>query len=343
MFVLPLLPALGELRRKWDAEPLDVIQKHAGEVRYFAHGFRSYLEPLQQPLRRCVEGGSMGSGRLKNGEDYLLLGYDTGASLREVAKLKDSICRLVIAAGTDVTLPSGLNFLKEVYAAGSLVGGEGNTYRAILAEQAIHLEPNSRTMRWAHAGGYFRADRGCTLYGRVSSDREIVLQSGCTFQRLHAPRIVMGCACEMRRESTTPPVSARRPAELLLPRRLVDGDLEIRAGAAVEENIIARGDLRIGPGSTVHGSVKGNQSVVVEEGARIEGSLVSSGALRIGLRCQIGGPVLAERQIEIGAGSVCGTADAPTTVSSPIVQAMEGTLFFGSLWAREEGRVVTRK
>ena len=38
MFMLPLLPALVELRRKSDALPLSVVQQNAGEISVSRHG-----------------------------------------------------------------------------------------------------------------------------------------------------------------------------------------------------------------------------------------------------------------------------------------------------------------
>jgi hypothetical protein len=342
LFLAPLLPAFGELRRKRDARPLEVIQKYSGDIAHFARGFRSYVALLQEPLRQCVETRTTGRGRLKNGEEYVLLGDDRQAFANAV-NVRGSTCRWLIAAGIDVTLPNDLNFAKEVYAAKSVVSGERNSFRAILCDQDIHLRQDGETMRWAHAGGQFRVDARCNLYGRASSDREIVLAKDCTFQRLHAPRIVLGSACCEKAESTV--VAATEincePAALL-GRRLIEGDVEVRPGERVGENIVARGRLHIGAGARMLGSVKGHKSVVLDGGVEVAGSVISSGELRLGPGCQIGGPVLAEHQIEIASGTVCGTPNLPTTVSSPLIEATEGTVFFGTMWARETGRVVAR-
>ncbi|MGH9736239.1 MAG: hypothetical protein ACRD8A_16830 [Candidatus Acidiferrales bacterium] len=337
LLAIPLLPAIDELLRKRDAKPLEVIQKHAGDITYFARGFRSYLAPLLERLRQCTETRSNGWGRLKNGEEYLLLGDDRQSFIR-AARLHGPTCEWLVAAGTNVTFPNGLTFAKEIYSAKPLVSGERNAFRAILCDEDVHLRRGSETMRWAHAVGRFRADCGCGLYGRVSSDREILLSSGCTFQRLHAPHIVLGSAPDERPANREPASNVTHP----LARRLIDGDFEIRPGEVMPENLVARGTLRIGAGARMLGSAKGHRSVVLEEKAVVCGSLISSGELYISRDCRIGGPILAERRIEISSGTVCGMPEAPTTVSSPVVHATEGSSFHGTLWARETGRVVAR-
>ena len=64
--------------------------------------------------------------------------------------------------------------------------------------------------------------------------------------------------------------------------------------------------------------------------------------MHIGTNCRIGGPVLAERGMVIESGTHCGTAGMPTTVSTLAIELEEGVLVFGTIWARNEGRVVRR-
>jgi hypothetical protein len=340
LLALPLLPALDELRRKRDAKPLEVIQKHAGDIAHFARVFRGYIAPLQERLRECVDARTTGWGRLKNGEEYVLLGDDRQPFVK-AANFRGSTCPWLIAAGIDVMLPDGLDFAKEIYAAKSLTAGERNAFRAILCDEDIRLRAGSESIRWVHANGQLCVESDCRLYGRVSSEREIVLAPGCTFQRLHAPRIVMAQPCS---ENCTPAdvfeSAGNSERKKPLPRRLVGGDLRVRPGEIVGENLVARGPLHIGAGARMLGGVKGHKSVVLEESVEVCGSLISSGELYVGPRCKIGGPLLAEHHVHISSGTSCGTRNFPTTVSSQLVEAMEGTVFFGTVWARDMGWVV---
>jgi len=65
IFVLPLLPALIELRLKRDAHPLNVIQQYAGEIRHFSYGFRVYIGDLLEPLEKCVVSGTAMKGAMR--------------------------------------------------------------------------------------------------------------------------------------------------------------------------------------------------------------------------------------------------------------------------------------
>jgi cytoskeletal protein CcmA (bactofilin family) len=344
LLALPLLPAIDELRRKRDALPLNVIQQYSGDIRHFANGFRNYIDGLQQSLRECVALGKNMTGQLRDGDEYLLLGQGDAGSVSSLGKIEDRTCPLVIIAGSDTVLPGDLTFAKEIYAAGRLLGGEGNTYRAILGEKDVHILRGGTVLRWAHAVGPFRADHDCDLYGRISSDREIDLQAGCRFRRLNAPRITMQFADETGGDDPNA-FSDRRMNSMRehpLARRLIEGDLGIEPGEVITENVVVRGKLLIGAGARVLGNVKSHQHMFVDAGVVVEGSLISASTMHLGPRCRVFGPVLAEHAIGIESGTQCGSPESPTTVNAPIIDIEEGSVVFGTLWARAEGRVVPR-
>ena len=344
LFMIPMLPAIFELRLKQDAQPLNVVQQYAGDIRHFAHRFGDYVQRLSPLLEDCAATGTNSTTKLPGGDECLLLGRNsTGSAIP--AGPKALTCALVIIAAADLALPDEMTFLKEIYVAEKLIGGEGNTYRAVLGEKDIFLGPSSKVMRWAHAAGAFHASRECDLYGRVSSDRQIVLQSGCVFQRLNAPRIITGSDDSVFSPPNAPfsasPGSDRSPS-MPVERRVFQGDFQIGAGDVVAGDIVARGNVHIGEGATLLGSVKGNKELVIERGAFVGGSLISAGNMRIGPGCRIHGPVIAERGMIIASDTQCGGKEAPTTVSAPQIHVEEGILVFGTLWARDFGQVVPR-
>ena len=335
MFAVPLLPAVLELHRRSDATPLSIIQQHAGEIRYFADSFRTYIKTLEPTLQSCLLSGRTARGTMLDGIDYLVLGHGEEAQALLV-KLQKEPFPAIIASASDLRLPSDVSFSKDIYSAGRLVGGRRNTYRAMLAEKDIQLPSGSTVMRWSHSVGGFKAGRDCKLFGRVSSDSGIALAVGCRFSRLNAPRISLGKRVVASPSLNTDP---SLPAAST-PRVLRQGNFAIPAGEVFRGNLVVRGKLCIGAGVRVCGSVKAENVMVVEEGVSVEGSLTCGSAMRIGPRCSIRGPVIAERSVILQTGTRCGTPQIPTTVSAPHIEAEEGVEVFGTLWAREEGQVV---
>ena len=335
LLVLPLVPAMSEFRLQSDASPLSVIQQHAGDIRFFADGFRQYISVVEPTRQQCLASGFSATVVMPDGEQCLVLGKCEGEFAPPLHEGTD-MCSTVIVAGSDLHLGSGINFSKDIYAKGNFVGGENNRYRAILGDQDIHLRSSSTVMRWVHAVGRVVADEDCTLYGRISSAAGARLSAGCSFLRVNAPRIEIGDSANLKDPSSS------RPASQITQRLLHDGDFEIAPGETFHGNLVVRGGLRIGAGAGVCGSVKCDREMVIDDGATVLGSVISRNLVRIGSRCMIHGPVISERAVMVQSGTRLGSEEIPTTVSAPQIEIEEGVLVFGTLWARELGQVVTR-
>ncbi len=115
MFMLPLVPAIVELRRKSDAQPLKVVQQNAGEIRHFANSFRDYIKEIEPAIQRCFTDGTTATGTLANGEEYVVLGRADEPLLRALEQ-RDALHPVVITAGVDLTMPADATFSKEIYA-----------------------------------------------------------------------------------------------------------------------------------------------------------------------------------------------------------------------------------
>ena len=336
LFLLPLVPGILELRQKNDAQPLTVVQQHAGEIRFFADGFRSYLKGLQPILELCSKVGETTFGVMPDGTEYIVLAG--GDSALQLPRTEPShSCELMIASASDLVLPSDMQFSKDLYAVGSLIGGENDIYRAALAEKDIYLGQNSTVMRWIHAAGQVRVSQGCRLYGRVSSDQGISLNQDCSFLRLNAPFIATESADVSPGAADSEFSTMSGPVP---PRTLHDGDLEIPDGQELHGNLVVRGKLRVGNGTRIHGSVKSEKELVLGSNVQIEGSLMSGTSIQIGSGCRVHGPVIAEHSMQVQSGAHCGNSHSPTTVSAPEIELESGVIVWGTLWAREQGRVV---
>jgi hypothetical protein len=339
MFMLPLVPALVELKRKSDALPLNVIQQHAGEIRHFANSFRIYIQALQPALQQCVASGATASGTLPDGVQYLALDRCENSQTLPIQQ-PGTICPVTIAAASDIAVPPDTTFVRDIYAGGRFRGGDNNSYRAILGEKDVVLGRNSRVTRWVHAVGEFAADLGCGLSGRVSSDSSIRLQTACSFLRLNAPRIETGPARSEEDSLAPNPEDHEVEGPETVQRFLYDGNFEVQAGELITGNIVARGKLRIGTGARIQGSVKSVGDMIIETGVSVQGSVISGKQMHIGPDCILHGPIVAERLLLIASRTRCGSLSHPTTVSAPRMKVEEGVAVFGTLWAREHGEVV---
>jgi cytoskeletal protein CcmA (bactofilin family) len=120
----------------------------------------------------------------------------------------------------------------------------------------------------------------------------------------------------------------------------MDGDHEIGPGEVITGSVVSRGRLLIRSGAKIHGSVKSHHELILEPDVIVDGSVISASKMTIGYNCLLHGPIIAERQMTIAAGTRCGSSTQPTTISSPRIDIEEGVVVFGTIWARDYGRVV---
>lgn len=347
LFLLPLAPALLEWLRPSDAAPLNVVREYDGQIRHFASSFQRFVKTQLQPfLDQAVSDGAQVEGNLPNGVSLIAL--PNNGKLRQVGQETNTreTPQLILGAG-DLMLPSSHIFSGEIYADGALCGGSGLILRAALATGNIRLGAETYVLRWLHADGTAMLGKNSRLYGRVSAGQQLLLGSGCHFGRMYAPRIEFSPLIPPAPASQFQTLHRRKALEVPdhvrssgIGRWLVRGDLVVADDTWHRGHLIASADLRVGAGAFITGSVKGNRNVLLNAGSRVHGSVVAGARVIMERNSQAMGPIVAEDIVEIGAGCVVGTPGHPTTITAPRIRIAPGAVVHGSIWAREEGKVL---
>ncbi|MBV9086384.1 MAG: polymer-forming cytoskeletal protein, partial [Acidobacteriaceae bacterium] len=215
---------------------------------------------------------------------------------------------------------------------------ENNVMRAVLGERDIFLGQESRVMRWLHAGNDAYISRGSAVYGRLSAEHAVYLWPGCTFERVHAPRVACVWGDAGFPIARTTVISNCSRLDMPIRRWRVAGDFQLQPGEELAGNIVGDGNVCIGQDCRLQGAVKSHGRAVVSSGAEVDGSIVSITDVEIVGDSFVRGPVLAEGEISIGAGAQIGAPNMPTTVSARRIRIAPGALVHGTVWARESGR-----
>jgi predicted acyltransferase (DUF342 family) len=339
LLALPVTPALYELWKRADATPLPT-SRHDGRIANFAEAFRSKLRPLLPQLEMCRNPHSISRTSIE-GMEVLLVGRD---DFDFDPRLTDGVAAVMLSEAA--LIPPGYVVEADVYTSIGLDLGERAALRAALCEGDIILGENSAVLRWLHADGSIFLRRGSTAYGRLSAGRSLRLEPGCGFERMSAPQIItvdpdqgntipLGhSACE-----SEPNIDVRDMFTSSRPRLRIQGDFVLPAGETLNANVIATGELHIGPGARLFGSTKSYKDTVIGQDACVHGSIVSGGTMHLAPRCFVVGPLMAEGDVLIARGSRVGGPDALTTISSSGVQIAAGCQLHGTVWARVRGSV----
>ena len=341
MVAVPLLPVAFELRRRQDAAPLPT-RTDDGHIENFAASFVARLEPLADLIAECALAGSTRLVSLADGSKALLLGSPTALGELRVLTRRNHITAAIFC-WEGRTLPGAEQITTDVYSAGDLETGPGCGFRALYCRGSAHLGPHTSIFRWVHASDVLSFGKGSELYGRASSAHSLHLAMGCRFERVHAPAVLIGCDAlpsELQRPSH---YAGRSIMDIKLGRVLAGGDFRLDCGDVLQGHVIAAGSVWLGAGSRVLGSLKSRHHAHIGRGSEIQGAVVSSTGLDVAGASHIRGPVIAEGELTIGPETQIGSPEAPTSVSAPRIRMAPGSVVYGTLWARDEGRVDEEK
>jgi predicted acyltransferase (DUF342 family) len=350
LLVLPVTPALMELRKRRDATPLPT-GRDDGKVTHFADSFRARLEPLRPALHQC-HSRRENSRVQADGMEVLLVGGDGFDFDRSLLQNVD-----VVMCSVPAFIPAGRVIEADVYAEGTLDVAEGVALRAALALGDIIIEQNSHVLRWLHARGSVYIRRGSSAQSRVSADQSIFLERGSAFQRIHAPLIFTMDTDEEDRPLPHEggefiPMSARHrkigteaqpgpDSELFAarPRMRVQGDFVLPAGESLKANVICTGKLHLERGSRFFGNAKSYGNTVIEDDACMHGSLACGDTAYLGPRSFVAGPIMAEQEVFMAGGARAGQPGRLTTIAACKAAIAPGCSIHGTLWARVQGIV----
>lgn len=353
LLVVPVTPALYELRRRRDANPL-LTSRHDGRIKNLAESFQSRLQPFREEWERCRAKEEI-VRRRRDGIAVLLVGrekFDFDSGLSEAKERIDAVmCARAF-------IPCGRVVDADVSSFGDLHLGQGAVLRAGLVSGDIILDPGSSVLRWLHGCRTVYLRRGSTVHNRLSADQSIVLEPGCVFQRMHAPVILAledprlpardgsttGTMPELERNlrASAIPSPAANESRLFAarPRMRIRGDFVLPAGESLCANVIATGEFHIERGACFFGSAKSYRDTVLEAGARVYGSIACGGTAYLGANSFLSGPLLAETDVHLSAESCVGKPDSLTTIAACGAWIRPGCRIHGTIWARVQGRIV---
>ena len=329
LLALPLAPAVRELIWKRDARPL-ITRKDDGRLANFADSLRRRCESIQSSFDH--EGQSLATGLTECSGTKLFLSLQPGPWTGPTRIDVLVICQ------EHSQLPEGFASTENFFARRNIHAGEGSLFRALLGEEEVVLGAESRILRWVHAESRLTAGKNCVLFGRASSEQSLILSSGCRFERMYAPVIYTSSdavAIPVRTELA--PFS--NLARVGIGRERLQGKARLIAGQQHRGDLVVTKSLVMEDDSSVLGSVKANAEVSIGRRVEIDGSLISTKAIQVAQNGFIKGPIISEQEITIGPNVQIGLPEAPTTVSAPRICLSPGSVIFGTVWARVEGRV----
>jgi cytoskeletal protein CcmA (bactofilin family) len=208
------------------------------------------------------------------------------------------------------------------------------------------MSERSASDRWLHGEKRVYVEAAAALYGRTTAGESIHIEGPCGFERMRAPEIQLGEAnfdegWRASREPVEDCDLTKLPKFQSLQggRALFTDSVQIGPRRFLSHNIVVWGDLHLGDGCQVQGSIKVHGKVVLGAGVRVEGSIVAHRNIEMGIGCRANGPILAERDIHVGSRCQIGDSMKPATIRARRIYLHMGSTIHGTVWATERGEV----
>lgn len=303
---LPVSGALEELRYPTDNLALEIDTNYAKDDRYFALTLEGAmaLAAGEEP-RACGTYEIPGLGP-----------FATVPGPVEIRKPPTTILDVqgpcVVDANVDVPEP--------IVASSDVSVGQRATVAAVKTHAAINLATGVQVRRWLDSESSIDVEPHCDLGARTTALKNIWLGPDVRFRVLAAPVIVAGNGI---RRPPTPPPQEKQPISIFVNHDsrlrndralLVQTSFTLPEALSVAGDLIARGDVRLGAGSTLGGSIHADGSVRLAANAIVTRSVYAEGDVHLETGAAILEHLVTRGSARLDAGASVGTEGRITTV-----------------------------
>jgi len=349
LFLIPLWPALVELRVKQDDQPLRIAEVYTTDHHIVAKDFGDSVSAhLQDAIQAYVtSGGQPGPASALLKDRYEVIGPQSEDDI----DFQEGRVPLVLVQQQSRVWPEGMHLSRQIYVTGAFESGTGSTIDRLYVDGDLYLGEETATTSWAHARRDIRALAGCDLLGSVTAGRLLQVWPGCHFERLEGAEIRFGDEWHW---PEGPVSTLHHPAELPplfrlngRSRRLgtahqVSGNLVIPAGHVWTGDLVIGGKLRLARGARVQGSIRAEGEILLEAGASVVGQLFSRASIEIRSGARVTGAAATEGDLRVRLGAEIGSPDVPSTATGRKILMDQGSRVYGAVVAIEEGKVALR-
>ncbi len=313
LMLLPFLVPMIAFRRSDDTS-LYIKKNNARDPRYFSKSFREAF----------VANYTEGSRTVKlSREEQVLLPHE----------LTGKTCDALVYAKAAFAPRTIKRFSKEIFAASSADISPKTQLRAIAAVGDIRLREDCDVIRWADSETMITADKGCNLGISTTSARMLLIDSGCTFRRLYAPKINIG----------------KRVIKdhfgfigLYIAQEWLKNPKEIKKSAIIRNTIVSDHDLIIGQGAIVYGHVKTTKRLTIQKGAVIMGNAIADDMLVLEEGVKVGGDVFSQESVCVGPNVQIGCSPKiKSLVAKQDIILCNSASIYGYVGCERIGRTVT--
>ncbi len=325
VLILPFIPTALEVLNKTDLDPLKISN-----------------QTLKDP---------------RSGPDFLfwhlanLLSLDNLDDLKKKAQVKEPTylnpTLLAIPGGKTPVIPENVarvvssdsielvadtSYLSKFLSMSSITSGTNNKLNELHAQDRLTIDSGSKIVWWA-SGNEVELKSKVSAPGRIQAKSDLILNQEVYFHLLDSPSI--------RTKGTLRELTSDLPIENTKLRQLIATDHEIAPNEVIHGDLVVKGNLKVGSGAKIMGSIKCHHQIVFEKNATIFGNVVAQGDIEFKGNNQISGSVLGAKKITFHPGCTVGSLRNRVTCSSNLIDIYGEFHAHGTLRAWKAGRTLS--
>jgi len=325
-FVLPFFPAISEVIRKQDSNPLFISMDYNKDPRYFCKSFKKII--------KIAVAGLTGDHQIKK----VML------SKKEDIRITESLhvttgeqMEMLLYVQGDMVSDANVLFNKEIYVSGNAHIGPGNILHVLAAEGNMTIADGTTFERWLDAEGDLKVGSQCHLGISASCGGRLDIADGCVFRRLYGMPVTTGNVQTVDDSKGLSAEPLFQPGSSFVRKT----DKVVAEGSVLSGNIVFLKDVVIGRNSIVNGSVKCYGDITLEDNVNIHGNIFADGKISIGRKAIIRGHIFSQNSILISEHSVI---SKPGVIKSVLgkksVRLAQDVTIYGYISTEGRGRVI---
>jgi len=336
LILLPFIPGLVEIYKPLDEYPLPINMDYSKDPRFLG---RSAWKILRKAL---------GDRKEVDGEHDVVMSREEKIEVSGPRTIPERtrLERPLYVRG-DLTLRDQAACERDLFVEGNAHLAAGARVRTLACMGEAALRRACVVTRWLDAEGPIDVGPECSIGVSLSSPRTVRLAMGVKFHRLFGDPIETP---EIKETKTAAPPEPQRPRDPEKPEKIENiedmvilerGDHRIDPGREIKRPLVVKGDLEVGKGAMLWGSVRVYGRTKIEPDSLFYGNLFCEGPVEVGERVTILGNLFSQGEVRLERGVRIGRPGHPKSVIARMaVRLARDVRIHGYVVAEGEGSVV---
>lgn len=288
LLILPLIPTLLAIYKKEDVAPLAVDLSYTQNPRYLAEKFEDNYQTQKDNFFKTIQ-----------------IERELTSSLVEKNKGKE----FIFYSEEDIYVNDELSYPVHVVSEQNIEVEKASIFYALKAKNDITINAGAEVLRWVDAENKIELRNKAKV--NTASAKIIVLYPGVEYKKLYATSGVKVFSLEGKDEFVKKHLEHHMKTKEDIEEDTLyikERSYHIDKGSMLSQDVVGKGDIFVGKGCKIFGTIKANNNLYVAKDVIIYGDLFAEKDIVIEEDCVILGNIFSHTYVTVGNNTQIGQA-----------------------------------